>query len=82
MYKMRVECFMSFWHSYQGSQKVSSSSSGQVDFLAEQVTYKAYAPNGQGSGGSRGGAWGDQPPPPLCLGQNEAQRAEETAPPP
>ena len=67
---------MSFWHSYQGSKKVSSSSSGQVDFLAEQVTYKAYSPNGQGSGVSRGGARGDQLPP-LCLGQND----EETAPP-
>ena len=33
----------------QGSKKVPSSSPIQVDFLAEQVTFKACLPNGQGS---------------------------------
>ena len=35
---------------------------------------KAVADPGEGPGET-------SPPPPLCLGQNEAQRAEETAPP-
>ena len=32
-----------------GSKRVPSISPGQVDFLAEQVTFKTYLPSGKGS---------------------------------
>ena len=33
----------------QGLKKVQSGSPGQIDFLAGQIIFKAYLPNGQGS---------------------------------
>ena len=40
--------FMFCMHTGQAPKKVLSISLGQVDFLAEQVTFKTYLPSGQG----------------------------------
>ena len=48
-YRLSIEGIQKGYLLGQGLKKFLSSNPGQVDFLAGQVAFEAYLPNGQGS---------------------------------
>ena len=48
-YRLSIEGIQKGYLLAQGLKKFLSSNPGQVDFLAGQVAFEAYLPNGQGS---------------------------------